>query len=83
MLQSIKGVYKDGAIKLAETPENIEESQVIVTFLEPKSKKQTKQIIGTSGQQLLRFVGEIVLEDLQLMSEAIEEHCEQIDLNEW
>jgi hypothetical protein len=60
MLQSIKGVYKDGAIELAETPENIEESQVIVTCLEPKSKKQTKQIIGTSGQQLLRFADEIL-----------------------
>ena len=83
MLQSIKGVYKDGVIELAETPGIIEESQVIVTFLEVKSRKPTKQIIGTSGQQLLRFADAIPLEDLQLMGEAIEEHCEQIDLNEW
>ena len=44
MLQSIKGVYKDGAIELAEIPENIEETQVIVTFLEAEPKI-TKQII--------------------------------------
>lgn len=44
MLQSIKGVYKDGAIKLAETPENIEETQVIITFLEAEPKI-AKQII--------------------------------------
>ncbi|MBW4532688.1 MAG: hypothetical protein KME09_02005 [Pleurocapsa minor HA4230-MV1] len=36
MLQSIKGFYKHGSIKLLEMPENIEESQVIVTFLEAK-----------------------------------------------
>ncbi len=45
MLQSIKGVYKDGAIKLAEIPENIEESQVIVTFLEAEPRKITEQMI--------------------------------------
>lgn len=45
MLQSIKGVYKQGSIELTEIPENIEESQVIVTFLETKPKKTTEQII--------------------------------------
>ena len=44
MLQSIKGVYKDGAIELAEIPENIEQSQVIVTFLEAEPERN-KQII--------------------------------------
>ena len=83
MLQSIKGVYKDGAIELAEIPENIEESQVIVTFLDTKSQKLTQEINGTLGQNLLRFAGTVSSEALQLMSAAIEEHCEQIDLDEW
>ena len=39
MLQSIKGVYRHGSIKLTEVPDNIEESQVIVTFLESKPSK--------------------------------------------
>lgn len=83
MLQSIQGVYKNGLIELAEIPEDIEESQVIVTFLEAKPKQPQDRIIGTSGQKLLRFAGTISLEDLQSMSEAIEKDCEQIELNEW
>ena len=38
---------------------------------------------GVSGQQLLQFVGTIDEDDLQLMSQAIEDGCEQVDLNEW
>ena len=45
MLQSIEGVYKHGSIELAEIPKNIDESRVIVTFLEAKDKQQTEQII--------------------------------------
>ena len=40
-------------------------------------------IQGTSGEQLLRFAGSIPAEDLQLMRKAIEEGCEQVDVNEW
>jgi hypothetical protein len=45
MLQSIEGVYKHGSIKLAEIPENIDESRVIVTFLEAKHQQKTEQVI--------------------------------------
>jgi hypothetical protein len=83
MLQSIEGVYKHGSIKLSEIPENIDESRVIVTFLEAQSKKQAEQIVGASGQQLLSLAGTISSEDLELMSKTIKEDCEQIDLNEW
>lgn len=38
---------------------------------------------GVSGQRLLRFAGTIPREDLQLMQQAIEQDCEQVDLNEW
>ncbi len=34
MLQTVKGVYQNGSIILAETPKNIKESQVLVTFIE-------------------------------------------------
>ena len=43
MLQSIKGFYKHGSIKLVEIPKNIEESQVIVTFLATETENTTKQ----------------------------------------
>ncbi|MCJ7529684.1 MAG: hypothetical protein MUO64_01470 [Anaerolineales bacterium] len=38
---------------------------------------------GVSGQQLLRFAGSIPLDDVRLMREAIEQGCEQVDINEW
>ena len=35
------------------------------------------------GKDLLRFVGSIPADDLKRMSDAIEEGCETVDLNEW
>lgn len=43
----------------------------------------SSKVQGVSGQQLLRFAGTIPIDDLQLMQEAIEQNCEQVDLNEW
>ena len=39
--------------------------------------------IGVPGRSLLTFAGTISAEDLQLMSEAIEEGCERVDSDEW
>ena len=41
------------------------------------------RVQGTSGQQLLHFAGSIPLDDLQLMSEAIEQDCGRVDIDEW
>jgi hypothetical protein len=41
------------------------------------------KVRGTPGQQLLRFAGSIPADDLQSMREAIEQDCEQVDVNEW
>jgi len=41
------------------------------------------EIKGTPGQQLLHFAGSIPADDLQLMSAAIAQDCEQVDVNEW
>lgn len=40
-------------------------------------------IQGVPGQQLLHFAGAIPPGDIQLMREAIELDCEQIDTHEW
>ena len=37
------------------------------------------KIRGVPGQQLLQFAGAIPSDDLQLMQEAIEQGCEQVD----
>lgn len=41
------------------------------------------EVRGTPGSQLLCFAGSIPIDDLQLMREAIEQDCEQVDINEW
>lgn len=38
---------------------------------------------GRSGRELLNFAGTIHIGDLNIMSQAIEEGCEQVNLNEW
>jgi len=38
---------------------------------------------GVPGRQLLRLAGTIAPEDAELMREAIERGCEQVDTNEW
>jgi hypothetical protein len=38
---------------------------------------------GVKGESLLRFEGSIPNEDLNLMSQAIDEGCEQVDMSGW
>ena len=38
---------------------------------------------GVSGNTLLKYAGFIAPDDLQNMSQAIEEECNRIDANEW
>ncbi len=40
-------------------------------------------IRGVPGSQLLRFAGTITSDDIALMREAIEQDCEQVDINDW
>ena len=35
MLKSVEGIYRDGKVELWETPEDLDEARVIVTFLPP------------------------------------------------
>jgi hypothetical protein len=39
--------------------------------------------VGVPGKELLHLAGTISTEDATLMREAIEEGCEQVNLNEW
>ncbi|YAF96957.1 MAG: hypothetical protein AB3A66_04595 [Nodularia sp. CChRGM 3473] len=52
----------------------------VLEFAQSLAKSQVR---GTPGQHLLRFAGSIPPEDLQLIREAIEQDCEQVDINEW
>jgi hypothetical protein len=41
MLKTIQGIYRNGNIELAETPQGITESQVFVTFLPNQPAQKT------------------------------------------
>ena len=38
---------------------------------------------GVPGEKLLRFAGMIPADDVELMRQAIEDDCEQVDWHEW
>lgn len=69
--------------------------QEIIQRLENLSLEQQRQVLDFTlqvsgeppkqypGKNLLQFVGTISKEDLEIMQQAIEEGCEQIDESEW
>ena len=50
MLQSVEGIYRNGKIELLEMPADIEEAQVIVTFM-PKVGLVNLQSRGINHEQ--------------------------------
>jgi hypothetical protein len=64
--------------QLDNLPENLQQ-QVLVFIQELQSIKGR----GVNGSQLVKFAGSISVDDLERMSQAIEDGCEQVDANEW
>ena len=64
--------------QLKDMPENLQQQ-----VLEYARALVGSKIQGVPGQQLLRFAGAIPADDIQLMCEAIEQGCEQVDTSEW
>lgn len=77
------------------TMENLPTNQEIVQRLKNLSLEQQRKVLGFilelsgeppkkyPGKNLLQLVGTISKEDLEIMKQAIEEGCEQIDESEW
>jgi len=64
--------------QLETLPENLQRQ--VLEFV------QALQVLarrGIPGKQLLQFAGAIPPRDLELMRQAIDEECEQVDLDEW
>jgi hypothetical protein len=50
MLQAVEGIYRNGTIELLETPTNINESRVLITFLSsPAQQQKTTTTLITLG----------------------------------
>jgi len=41
MLQTVKGIYREGIVELLEKPETISQARVIVTFLDENQSEKT------------------------------------------
>lgn len=48
MLQTVKGIYREGTIELLEQPETIRQAQVIVTFLDENNGEKTAKTDGVN-----------------------------------
>jgi len=49
MLQAVEGIYRNGTIELLETPTNINESRVLITFLSSPAQQQKTTTLMTLG----------------------------------
>lgn len=60
---------------------------IVSALSRPFRKEETRnienQLQETAGQRLVKLAGTISPSDLNLMSQAIEEDCERIDIDEW
>jgi hypothetical protein len=54
MMQTIEGIYRNGKIELSETPEDVQEARVIVTFLTDNSVDLEKRGIEPAQAADLR-----------------------------
>ena len=70
MLKTVEGIYQDGRVVLAELPDDLEEAQVIVTFL-PKSGKHQLSTYGIDETQAA---------DLRARLRTFEEDCNHPDM---
>ncbi len=59
------------------------QQQEVLGFIHSISSSTAKPGKGTRGKDLLKFVGSISSEDLELMKTAIEEGCGQADPDGW
>jgi len=57
MLKSVRGVYRNGRVELLETPEDIGEAEVIVTFL-PGPVVPAEKIIREKREAILRLAAQ-------------------------
>lgn len=68
MLQSIKGIYRNGKVELFESPKEVRQAQVIVTFLDAEITTHGGE--AKTGKSLINS-GEILTDDLTRASAEI------------
>jgi hypothetical protein len=77
-MRTIKGIYRNGRIELSETPKEVEEARVIVTFLDTATGASEGQSIVGTIEMLDEDMEAASLEIRQQFLRAIENSGEEI-----
>lgn len=79
----------DGQVFHPDTPLDLEPNTHYIIMVQqvsapsPNSLSPLSLPRGVPGVELLRFTGTWDPQDLQVMAQAIEEACEQVNIDEW
>jgi hypothetical protein len=57
--------------------------EIQIKILDLAEAAATSSQKGVSGKKLLRFAGILNADDVNEMTQAIENGCEKVDINEW
>ena len=72
----IRGTYRHGQVVLEESPPELDEAPVEVTFLSERAAQEKPDSYES-------LCGLLPKEDAELMLKVIEEECERIDPETW
>ena len=78
---AIKGHF-DGKVIVPDEPLDLPRNQKLIIHVQTVGGEQPA-LKGVKGSSLFEFGGTIDREDLDRMSKAIEEGCEQVDPDGW
>ena len=79
---AIKGHF-DGKVIVPDEPVDLPRNQKLIIHVEAVGGDQSTVVRGVKGSSLFEFGGTIDRGDLDRISKAIEEDCEQVDLDGW
>jgi hypothetical protein len=81
---AIRGRF-DGKVFIPDETVDLPRDQRVILHVEPDAEERASGQLppGMPGSDFRQFIGMISEEDLKLMSDAIEDGCEQIDPGEW
>ncbi len=72
------GIITEATEQMATLPHDLQEQ--VLNFIKDLKLSPGS---GVAGKNLLKYVGLITLDDLQVMNEVIGTDCGRIDINEW
>jgi hypothetical protein len=79
MMVAIRGHF-DGKVIIPSEPVDLPQGRELVFHVDNSASPAPA---GVSGESLLRFAGAIPKDELDRMTQAIAEGCEQVDPDEW